>query len=737
MIKSRKLLLPALIGGQLLAAVSSTAQESGLMLEEVTVMAQRRSESMQDIPGSISAISGQEMADAGIANLKSLGQRTPGVYLENQSKSRTVLVMRGIGQSGASAVGGGAVGVFVDGIYMPRTSGAIQNLGNVERVEVLKGPQGTLYGRNTIGGALSIYTTKPGQDFGGYLEAGVGNRGSWNLSANVEGPLIENVLAGSLAIRSIQTGGDRKDELSGVENDSDDKYLRGRLLFTPSDELEIDLILGYTDEKGDAVLEEQQGEPIPFLSPLISPGEVEASLARAAQNYYSNETSELGGVEIETLLASATVNWATDQFQLTSITGYFSSEFHTVRDFDQSGFDIVTSKDDSDSDSLSQEFRFTSVSGGALTFDDRLEWLFGLYYLKDKPEQTFGISVGTDSLFAVFLNGGSPANSLYHSTVEADTYAVFGQGTYSITDNLSLTMGLRYSEDNLDYVYRASTDSPGVPVVTAPFTVEDKLNFDSTDPRVVLDYRFTDSLMAYVSYNKGYKSGGIQFATPSPLAASQAVEPETVDAWEVGMKSRWMEDRLQFNAGIFSYEYKDMQRGGIVLVDGVPVSLTANAAAADLQGLELDLKFLAAEGLVLEASYGYLDTEFKEYNFVGQDLSGNEIPLAPKNSYRLAAQYDFDLASWGAGGRLDYAWRDKFFYEEDNSARGGVGADRGLLNASLWILSPNDDVEFRLYCLNCADEEYAGFVTLTGDTGYGTRSTGDRRRYGVSVKYSF
>lgn len=737
---TNNLLLVTLMGGQFLASSGSLAQEGNqnrLMLEEVTVVAQRREESMQEVPGSISSISGQELVDAGMSDLKSLAQSTPSVYFENQAKSRVVLVMRGIGTAGASSVGSASVGVFVDGVYMPRTSGAIQNLGNVERVEILKGPQGTLYGRNTIGGAMSIYTRKPGQEFAGYVEGVVGNRGSWDVSTLVEGPLIDDVLAASLAVSTSHQGGEREEDFTGIKNDADDNYFRGRLLITPSSELDVDLILGYTDEEADAVLEEPTGEPIFLLSPFVPSAEAEASIARSAKDFYSNETSEPGGVEIETLLASATVNWTSEQFRLSSITAYSSSEFRTVRDFDQTGFDVISTEDESESDSFSQEIRFTSVSGGVLTFDDRLQWLIGGFYLRDEPDQKFRINMGADSLFADVLNGGVPTDSLYHSTVETESYAVFGQASYSITDRLGLTVGLRYSEDTLDYVYRASTDTLGIPAVVVPFTVEDELSFNSTDPRVILDYQFTDSVMAYLSYNQGYQSGGIQFATPDPVAASQAVDKETVKAWETGLKSRWLDERMQFNASLFSYEYEDMARGGIVVIDGVPVSLSANAAGADIKGLEFDLKFLAAEGLILEASYGYLDSEFTEYDFIGTDLSGNALPLAPEHSYRLAAQYDFELADWGAGARADYAWRDEFFYSEDNEAPGGQSDDVGILNASLWLLSPSDQLEFRLFCTNCADEEYTALVTLIGDSGYGAQSTGDRRRYGLSFKYRF
>jgi iron complex outermembrane receptor protein len=717
-------------------------------LEVITVQAQRRTENLQEVPASISAISGEELVEAGIGDLKSLGQRTPGVYFENQSPSRTVLVIRGVGQAEASAVGSSAIGVFVDGVYMPRASGAIQNLGNVSRVEVLKGPQGTLYGRNTIGGALSIYTKKPGEEGSNYVEGSVGNQGSWQTGLFLDGELSEEVLAGSLALSTSHKGGERTENFTGKKNDLDSTFARGRLVITPNDDLEIDLIVNVTDETADAVLEEPVGGvPLPFtVAPLpsppfppgtlfwsVDPADQAVSIARSNEDFYRNETSEPGGVDISTTLASATIKYEFSDLQFTSISGYYSSDFSTVRDFDGTGFDIVSTNDVSESESFSQELRLSSLA----TEGDALEWLLGLFYFSDEAEQKFGLNLGSKSVFSAALNGGVPMNDLYFSTVDTESFAVFGQATYSVSDALRLTLGLRYSKDDLDYIYRASTDTPGVPIVAADFVIADSLSFDSTDPRVAIDYQFSDNFMAYVSYNQGYKSGGIQFATPSPVVAAQPVDKEIVKAWESGFKSRWLDERVQLNSSIFLYDYEDMQRNGIVVIDGVPVSITANAAGAEIKGFEFDFTMLATDNLILEASYSYLDSEFTEYNFVGEDLTGHSLPLTPENSYRVAASYYFYLTDWESSFRVDYAWRDEVFYEENNNAPNGIGEDIGLFGASISLTSPDDSFDIRLFCSNCLDEEYTAFTTLIGDTGSGSRSTGDRRRVGLSARYSF
>jgi iron complex outermembrane receptor protein len=761
--KISKFLTCSAMGFQVIAGSNAFAQsdnensdeiQESKKLEIITVQAQRRTENLQEVPAAITAITGAELVDAGISDLKALGQRTPGVFFENQSPSRPVLVMRGVGQSTASAVGSTAVGVFVDGVYMPRVSSAMQNLGNVSRVEVLKGPQGTLYGRNTIGGALSIYTKKPSEDGTNYIEGSVANRGSWKTGLYLDGQLSEDLIAGSLALSTTNKGGERTGlvtnketgEITSVNNDREGTFARGRLIITPADDLEIDLIVNMTDETVDAVLEEPiGGAPLPFTTSPLAPGfsslnpaftsptrEADA-IARADESFYSNDTSAPGGSEFTTTLLSATVNYEFNNLQFTSISGYYNSDFSTVRNFDGTGFDIVTATDNNESESFSQELRLSSIANE----NDSLEWLAGLFYFSDEAEQSYSIRLGTDSIFAVAANGGAALTDTYFSEVDTESYAVFGQASYSITDALRLTLGLRYSKDELDFVYNASTDTPGLPIVAADFTVSDSISFESTDPRVAIDYQFSDNLMAFITYNEGYRSGGIQFATPFPEIAEKTLNKETVTAWEAGIKSRWFDDRVQLNSSIFTYEYKDMQRNGIVNVNGVPVSLSANAAGADIKGFEFDFTVLATDNLILEASYSYLDTGFSKYDFDGLDLTGNSLPLSPENSYRLSANYYFELADWESSMRVDYSWRDEVFFEENNSALNGVGDDVGLLDASIVFTSPDDNLDIRLFCANCLDEEYIAFTTLFGGPGTGSQSTGDRRRIGLSARYSF
>ncbi|MEC8426971.1 MAG: TonB-dependent receptor [Pseudomonadota bacterium] len=746
--------LSIVIGGLLASAPVYAQGSDTLSLEEIVVTAQKRTENLQDVPASIEALAGEELANAGISDLKSFGQRTPGVVFEQKNVAIPQLAIRGIGGGKPSVADEPTAGVFVDGVYVPRIAGAVQSLANIERLEVLKGPQGTLYGRNTIAGALSIYTSKPGEEFSGFTEVGVGNRDFLQFKGYLEGGITDS-LAASVTLSDSFKGGSREEEITGKNDDQDNQFVRTRAVYTPSDTFEADFVVAYSDMTVDANLEEplNPDENYPFMVPPAAYAAINPALPAvitAARNaatadsnadFYSNKQSEAGKIDLETLTASMTLNWYLSDFEVTSITGYYSYESLSIGDFDGTEFDILASIDEQESTSWSQEVRFASTDGGAFTFDDRLEWMVGLFYFEDDAEQVYAINEGSDFIFnnvtllgAPILPARASSVSSYPTEIDTQSYAVFGQATYYLNEDWDLTVGLRYSKDKKDYTYTAATDTVGSPIVIAPFTTSDELEFSSLDPKLVLSYQLSDSSLAYLSYSKGYRSGGIQFATPSLAVAEQGFDEETVTSIELGLKSRLMNDRLQINAAVFDYEYQDMQEDDIVIEGGVPVSIIRNVGESSVRGLEVDAKFLAAEDLMLEFSYGYLDSEYTEFVTATEDFSGNSLGLSPEHSYRISAQYSLDLfQGWYSTVRLDYAWKDDFYYNEDNIVE---APDVGLTSVSMTTVSPDEKWQVQLLCSNCTDKEYVSTVTDLGD-GHGTQATGDRVRYELNVKYNF
>ncbi len=738
--------LTAVIGAVIATTPAYAQSDDRFRLEEVVVTAQKRTENLQDVPATIEALGGEELANAGIANLKSFGQRTPGVIFEQKNAAIPQLAIRGIGGASPSVADEPTTGIFVDGVYIPRTAGVVQSLANIERLEVLKGPQGTLYGRNTIAGALSIFTQRPSNEFSGFVELGAGNRDSWRTMGYFEGALSE-AIAASVTIADSFKGGSREEALTGRTDDLENQSVRTRVLYTPNQTFEGDFTIAYSDLSVDANLEEPMNPDAnyPFMAPPAAYAAIDPALpeiitaqrnlasAESGSEFYSNKQSEAGRIRIETLTSSMTLNWSLDEFDVTSTTGYYRYESHSIGDFDGTVFDVLSSDDDQESSSWSQEVRLTSVNGGSFTFGDRLEWMLGLFYFEDDAEQTYGIYEGQD--FAVNVAAARlSSSSSYLSEIETQSYALFGQAKYHLASDWDLTIGLRYSKDKKDYSYQAITDTIGAPIVAAPFTTSDNLEFSSLDPKIVLSYSISDSALAYLSYSKGYRSGGIQFATPSQAIAEEGFDEETVTSIEMGLKSRLMDDRIQLNASVFDYEYEDMQEQDILVDNGIPTAIIRNVGESNIRGFELDAKLLATEALTLEVAYGYLDSEYTEFKTAITDFSGNRLGFSPENSYRVSAQYDFEiLQNWFATLRADYSWKDDYFYNEDNAVQ---AEDVGLTSISLTTYSVDGKWQVQALCSNCTDKEYVSTVTDFGN-GHGSQATGDKASYEVNVKYSF
>jgi len=742
------------VGSVLLTPTVFAQLEDEFKLEEIIVMAQKRSENLQDVPASIQALGADDILNAGIADLKTFAQRTPGVVFEQKNMALPQLAIRGIGGANPSIAGEPTTGIFVDGVYLPRTAGVVQNLVNIERLEVLKGPQGTLYGRNTIAGAMSIYTQKPDQESSAFIELSTGNRDTWRALGYAEGGL-SNSLSASMTIMDSFKGGDRKEDITGKKNDEKNQSLRTRLVFTPNDTLEIDFIVAHADIALDANLEEplNPDSNYPFMIPVVAYGILDPALPAiiAAQrdvvtkasttDFYSNSLSESGVIEMKTLTSSMTLRWSLPDFDVTAVTGYYEYELLSIGDFDGTAYDIFTTTDVQDSRSRSQEVRFSSVVGGFFTFDGRLDWMFGLFYFDDDAEQVFKGAEGADFIFNNVSLTGAPivpsrlkSSSSYLSEIQTQSHAIFGQATYEIFDNFDVTLGLRYSKDKKNYTYEAVTDTLGSPVVLAPFSTADDLVFSSVDPKLVFSYYLSESTLTYVSYSKGYRSGGIQFATPNLAIAEQGFDEEILTSIELGIKSRLMEDRFQLNASIFDYEYEDMQEEDIVINMGVPSSITRNVAESNIQGFELDGKVLVRDKLILEISYAYLDAEYTNFVTATDNFSGNSLGLSPKHSYRFSAQYELNIfQNWLTTLRVDYAWKDDFFYNEDNVIS---ASDVGLTSVSLTMLSNDDKWQLQMLCSNCTDTEYVSSVTDLGG-GHGTIATGGRSRFGINVRYTF
>ena len=729
------------------AAWLPQAHSQELVIEEIVVTAQKREQSLQDVPAAVSALSGEQLDEKGWLNIGQIAHSVPSVTIGGDGEARPFLFIRGVGTRKFDMGAEGSVGVFVDEIYNTRFSTALAGIHDLERIEVLRGPQGTLYGRNTIGGAINLYTKKPSQEFEARVRAASGNEGFRSLAGYVSGG--SERIAGRLSASYRDDDGVLEERISGNNDGQESTAVRLGVVATPNDLWEIDLSAQLTSLEQDARLAQPIGSPggiILFAHPrLVATGVLPALLASEAQDARTNAADVPGGLDVESQLMAMKLTRTGQRFDFTSITSVTQDEIAESLDFDATSLDIIFTDVEQQSDQFSQEFRLTSVPGGLFTFDDRVNWVGGVYYYADEGDRTDSFMLSSDSLLAPPPPFGVSVN-LAEQVLDMETtsFAVYGQATVGLTNRLNLTLGFRYSDDQKDYTYQINTNTPGVPVAVASGGFSETLNFDSFDPKVTLDYAFSDNILGYVTYSTGYKSGGVQFATFVVPAARGGFDKEELNTFEIGLKSSLANRRVQLNAAIFQYDYVDQQVQSIVdLGGGVTIGLTQNAGESDMTGVELETVALISENLSINASYAFLDAEFERFDSVAGSRAGNEMPLAPEQAYTVGVNYDLDFSNYGGLGlRAEYSWKEEFFFDSSNDPV-SLQEAYGVVNlVALWQVS--DQLRVRVFCNNCNDELYKTQVTTfspwppgTMDGRSGRASYARTRRAGIELTYDF
>lgn len=734
------------------AAESATAfaqDDIGVSLEEIVVTAQKRSENLQEVPAVVSAFSGDFVENAGWHAVDKLENAVPSVVFDGPSRSRPWISIRGIGSSRFDLGSEQSVGVFVDDVYQTRASSVLSSLVDVERIEILRGPQGTLYGRNTIGGAINIISRKPTNETEGRVSAGFGNDGTYSVGGMLSGALAEDkVLARVSAAYSDYEGG-MFDTNAGTDNGEEETALKATFVVIPNDAHTLTLNASYTRAESDLFFASAYfvSGPIPFASPFTvaaQPGVIaEANSDRRSAALNASETS---GEFRENTSLSAKFEGGYDNVDLTWIASATWDDTGAGGDFDGHSLDVLRQYADQSSFQHTQEVRLSSVPGGALTFGDKLEWLLGAYYFHEDGSRRDRYWGGKDSVFSLLdtmLNGAAPGSepfTTYDVDLQTESFAFFGQGTWALTEKAGLTVGLRYTHDKKSFVYDASASAPNIPPVYAPFTIEDAPVFSSVDPRITLDYQLTDDALVYATYTQGFKSGGVQYAVGDPVAAAQYFEPEHLSMVEVGLKSRLLDNRLQLNAAAYHYDFKDQQLLSLAVINGTPTAVTQNAGRSKYFGFELDSIAAITPDFTLTANYAFTDAAFDEFlSPVMGDLSGNRVPRAPKHAFTLGANYLMSLSDdatieW----RAEYAWKDDYFLEVTNHPV-SVQEDTGVLNVSATVALVDEKLKLRFYCDNCTNELLVtqGQLQRSGEGTQVNFSYDLPRRYGVSLSYSF
>ena len=748
-----KLMIGA-ISAQLLVTQGIYAQTPAL--EEVIVKAEKREQNLQDIPASISAFSAAQIELAGWDDISQLETSVPSVSVGGDGDSRPFIFIRGVGSRKFDIGSEGSGGVFVEEIYNARFSSSLSGIVDIERIEVLKGPQGTLYGRNTIGGAVSLYTVKATEEFEARIKVAAGNEGYWRVGGYVSGAISDNWV-GRLSASKRSDDGNMTEVLSGKNDGQDADAVRVNLIGQLTDRTSLEFTAQKTRLDQEARLAQANGEigplglyqlghavPLPVLPPPIigsilseiRAGTVANILREAALDPRNVKMDRPGFSELESDLVSLKIEHESDNFLFTSITSRTSDEIHEQTDFESTTRDAIWTDVQQDSKQLSQEFRLTSVDGGMFTLDNRLTWVVGLYYFNDegyrKDDYSVGVQGNIPPQYYRAVPGLAYSQARQDVTLDNTSIALYGQATYALTDRLNLTLGIRRSDDEKDFTTQMITNTPGYPFVAAPFTLPQTLKFDSTDPKVSLDYAITDNSMAYITYSSGYKSGGVTFATWAEAGNVGGFEEEHLDSLEIGYKARLMNNRMQLNLAAYQYDYTDQQVQSIVVVNGAPQGLTDNAAESDMKGVELEMSYLLTDALKVDVNYFYQDAVFENY----ADKTGNPMQFAPENAYTVALSYAPDLGN-NLRMRAEYSHKDEFQFDAGNRDI-SLEPEHDVVNLTA-SMDLGDSVSLRLFCNNCSDELIRTQVTTfaTSQGGGGRSIYGPGRRYGAEITYNF
>ena len=725
---------------------------------DIIVTAQRRAERIQDIPVAISAFGGETIARVGIVSLENIAPRVPSFYFGSFGASRPQLYIRGIGTRSFDPGSESSVGVFVDDVYLGRASGSFGSLRDIERIEVLRGPQGTLYGRNTIAGAINIITKGPTNEFTAEAEAGISSYDGYSGFGAVGGPIVKDTVMFRVAGWRTYRDGYEVNLTNGRRFQGLDNWGgRARLTIKPVNDVSIDLTAEVTDDDGVAGFSgfnRGSGTTLSLAGVQTPPNPNAVFLARAGRTpipYTGGNTGYLSfqpfiDRRIETYIGRVQLDarFAT----LTSITAFKKLRSDDGRDLEGSSLAVIDQSSRERSRQFTQELRLTSNPDGPASFGGALDWIIGGFYYRDRSDRTDTFQLGTDSVVALLT--GSAQTDVAASRYEIDSYAAFGQATLHVSDRFDITLGGRYTRDEKRAVQSGSNTRPGVPLIAVPFTVDNSATYESFDPRVVLTYKFTPDINVYASYSTGFKSGGFQYVPFSAAQANVLFRPEDIKTYEIGFKSELLNRALRLNIAGYHYDYSNLQVSRIVdLGGGAAASLIDNAASSSIWGADVELLARPTPNFDVSVTYGYLDGKYRNYftNLSGTaptaatTFGGRQLVRAPNHSVSVGAEWRIPTGDdSGLTLRADYALLDTFFHEagEANPIYGGaVSLTREPSYGLLDLRAAFEIGQFRVtgYVTNATNQRYRRTVLALGSTA--SDFPGEPRIYGAKVGFKF
>lgn len=800
MFHTRNKLQKTLIAG---AVAASFAGPAMAQLEEIIVTAQKRSESLQDTPISIAAFDQQELTDMGVFEPGQVAEYTVNLDISRQPSSNDNygFSIRGVGTGETSLLNENTVGMYVDGVYIARSTGSVFDVVDLERIEVLRGPQGTLYGRNTIGGAINLITEKPAEEFGFQQKLTAGNRDFFRSTTTLDTGKLGNMFSAKLTYNYNEKDGLVNNTYHDQKlGEQESKAYRVALRLQPTDSFTADYTYDNSEREGNSALSQLVATrpPMNQIGGAIMRQATEAAdpdRLNSLPLYFADGKSSSSDVEMHTLTLewnisdSLTAKYIGAYREWDSATtdtdfGSFPSDGASViegftgtyvPEFDEEGernyVSLFHALRDSDNEQTTHELQ---LLGDA--FDQRLQYTLGLYYFEEESNED---NPQRPTLPAEFIGGAQdqisksflcvdptfsnpfacigkdlrlPWNTFKYGS-DNESVAAYGQLTFAATDSLDITVGLRYTEDDKDAYLINSNIGPQTN------TASD--SWDNTSGSLTLNYAWNEDLRTYATVSTGYRSGGFGARVTSAADFEDGFDEETVTNYEIGLKSDWMDSRLRLNGAVFYMEYDDQQVNSFKAGAGGASSVVLNAGEMEIKGLEIELTALLTDGLRLMLNYGYTDSEYNEFITQRVDpitalpdpgpdadpVTGNEdisdvaiVQRAPENTASAILSYDFQPFSWGQlSARIEANYRDEMVFEAQRNYYDST-EDQTLVNARVTLSEMEvlgGNLMLAAWGRNLTDEEYREWGIDFTTLGFAINSFKEKRSYGVDLIYRY
>ena len=749
----------AALGLSLTGSPGAIAQQQEVRLEEVLVTARKMVESMQDVSVAVTAFSGEQIDNLVMRDIREVEGLVPNLVIDtlgNVAPSAASIYIRGVGTQEVERSFDPAVGVVIDGVPLSFANGSLANTFDFQSLEVLRGPQGTLFGRNTTGGVINITRTRPTGELGFRYEATAGTDDLLDFKGVLNIPMGD-MFAGKLGFATQQDGSDRKNIITGDDvGNPDSQEFNATLLFTPNDDLDVLFTYVRFEDEGDGVPLSNRASlntdnpvnPEPEIVCVVGFCGDFDDITEFQQDFYSRD------IDFEWDSYTLNLDYDTGYGILTAILGYQETDEFVPTDFDATPINTFHTLRDQDSEQTTAELRFAT--------DDQLSdnWNFvaGLFYVEDEYhlDQKTSITAALGPDLALFQDPLADH--------EREAWAVFGEFHYNLTEKLMLILGGRYTEEDKDYtgsIAFGGGAANGLPGYIPGSEVDDFFiygqpiwvpidaasgdeSWDEFTPKVGLDYRVNDDILTYIVYSEGFRSGGFNGRNQN-LANIGPFDPEYVNNWEVGIKSDLLDQTLRFNAAAFYNEYDDKQEE-IIEPDGFGGSNTVvrNASSADLWGVEAEMNWLATDNLLINANVGYLDASYDDFvadltgDGIVTDNSDLELRRTPEWTGGVNGTYTIEVGPGDLSFYASYRYTDEYWVEVRNDPR-GLLEDRGVVDATIayeWEWDSGRTVRIALWGRDMTDEvDYSSAVIVPTTLAFSGVSGGEQ--YGLRISGNF